>query len=175
MVMKPSPVTPYKNSDRGYAPFTERLELADGGIYDNMGLEPIWKRCRTILVSNAGDPFDEKGDPPDDWFRQLRRTVSMVHRQAENNRTRFLVALAKLNYRNVALWNLRGSVPKSYLAPTKREADLARAVDVRLKKLSAEEGTALLRHGYAMANAAVHAFWLPDKPAATAFPAFLKA
>ena len=29
----------------------------DGGVYDNMGTEAVWKRCRTILISNAGKPF----------------------------------------------------------------------------------------------------------------------
>ena len=27
--------------------------LSDGGVYDNMGLEAIWKRCKTVLVSDA--------------------------------------------------------------------------------------------------------------------------
>ena len=34
--------------------FARRLRLTDGGIYDNLGLEPIWKRYRTILVSDGG-------------------------------------------------------------------------------------------------------------------------
>lgn len=175
MVMTPpADLKPYDDGDRGYPPYTERLELADGGIYDNLGIETVWKRCNTILVSNAGDPFKEMGDPPNDWIQQLRRTVSMVHRQAENNRMRLLIALAKMDLRTVALWNLRGSVPAPGLALPKKEADLARNVDVRLRRLREDEATALLRHGYSMANASIKAFWLPDEPVSAAFPAYLK-
>src|SRR3954451_20394819 len=28
--------------------------LSDGGVYDNMGLEPVWGYYRTVLVSDAG-------------------------------------------------------------------------------------------------------------------------
>ena len=36
-------------------PFTARRSLlADGGVYDNLGLETAWKRCRTVLVSDGG-------------------------------------------------------------------------------------------------------------------------
>src|SRR5437868_1760318 len=31
--------------------------LTDGGVYDNLGVEPIWNRCHTILISDAGHPF----------------------------------------------------------------------------------------------------------------------
>ena len=30
------------------------LVLSDGGVYDNLGLETAWKRCRTLIVSDAG-------------------------------------------------------------------------------------------------------------------------
>lgn len=36
--------------------FKGRLRLTDGGVYDNLGLEPIWKRYETILVSDGGGP-----------------------------------------------------------------------------------------------------------------------
>ena len=35
-------------------PYTRRLWLTDGGIYDNLGIEPVWKRYKTILVSDGG-------------------------------------------------------------------------------------------------------------------------
>ena len=33
------------------------LVLTDGGVYDNMGLEPVWKTCKTLYVSDGGKPF----------------------------------------------------------------------------------------------------------------------
>ena len=48
-------------------PFTEVAVLTDGGVYDNLGLERVWKRCRTILVSNAGRNTPEIGSPSGRW------------------------------------------------------------------------------------------------------------
>src|SRR5277367_1927714 len=49
---------PGDKEDLHHPPFTQKALLSDGGVYDNMGLEPAWKRYRTLLVSNAGRPFD---------------------------------------------------------------------------------------------------------------------
>lgn len=34
------------------------IQLTDGGVYENLGLEPLWNSCQDVLVSNAGAPFD---------------------------------------------------------------------------------------------------------------------
>jgi len=34
-----------------------RILLADGGVYDNLGLETVWKRYTTVIASDAGEPF----------------------------------------------------------------------------------------------------------------------
>ena len=34
--------------------FRSSLFLTDGGVYDNLGLEAIWDRYQTVLVSDAG-------------------------------------------------------------------------------------------------------------------------
>src|SRR2546422_4279855 len=36
--------------------YRKRLFLTDGGVYDNLGLETLDKRCRTLLVSDAVAP-----------------------------------------------------------------------------------------------------------------------
>lgn len=38
-------------------PFTTKLVLSDGGVYDNLGLETAWKRYQTILVSDGGGHY----------------------------------------------------------------------------------------------------------------------
>ena len=35
-------------------PYTDDVFLADGGVYDNLGLETAWKRYQTILISDGG-------------------------------------------------------------------------------------------------------------------------
>ena len=34
--------------------FRKQAVLADGGVYDNLGLETAWKQNKTVLVSNGG-------------------------------------------------------------------------------------------------------------------------
>jgi hypothetical protein len=34
--------------------FTRHVVLSDGGVYDNLGLEPVFKRYDTVLVSDGG-------------------------------------------------------------------------------------------------------------------------
>ena len=40
----------------------ESLELTDGGIYDNLGLEPIWRDHAVVLVSDAAPSLRPIGD-----------------------------------------------------------------------------------------------------------------
>src|SRR5207244_6277489 len=46
------------------------LTLTDGGVYDNMGLEAIWNRCETGLVSDAGGPLEVEHVPVGDAIGQ---------------------------------------------------------------------------------------------------------
>ena len=46
--------TPKSGHDLQREPFTTRVVLTDGGVYDNLGLETAYKRYETILVSDAG-------------------------------------------------------------------------------------------------------------------------
>ena len=41
-------------------PFTSKVVLSDGGVYDNLGLETVWKRYQTVLVSDAGGKLDSR-------------------------------------------------------------------------------------------------------------------
>jgi len=34
-----------------------RVMLSDGGVYDNLGLEPVWKSHELVLCSDGGKPF----------------------------------------------------------------------------------------------------------------------
>ncbi|WP_419652963.1 hypothetical protein, partial [Thiolapillus sp.] len=52
----------------------ENLWLADGGIYDNLGLERLNRLCDRILVSDAGAPFSVDRKVRLARFSQLART-----------------------------------------------------------------------------------------------------
>ena len=181
--LTPYQVLPLDGADMHRDPYTRRVELADGGIYDNMGLEPIWKRYGVLLVSNAGDPFKETSHPPEDWLTMLRRILGMVHRQAENNRQRWLMAMAQQGSRKVAYWPLRNLVSAypagqgagaGWVALSDKEALAAQEEDVRLWSLKPEDFRRLYQHGYSLADVAVRSYLgvantpparLPEPPA----------
>ncbi len=54
-----------------------RLMLADGGVYDNLGLETVWGRYETVLVSDAGKPFDIDAGIGTMAPRQIMRTMDI--------------------------------------------------------------------------------------------------
>src|SRR6185369_8194122 len=89
---KPSDWTPFAGATLGNRDdFKSRLLLTDGGVYDNMGLEAIWKRCSTVLVSDAGAPFDAEAEPHTDWTRQAIRVLDVVTEQTRALRKRWLM------------------------------------------------------------------------------------
>ena len=56
-------------ADRGAAttctepPYRGELALTDGGVYDNLGLETVWKRTSTVLVSDGGGHARQRPGP----------------------------------------------------------------------------------------------------------------
>jgi len=144
--------------------YLDRAILCDGGIYDNMGLEPIWKRYGTLLVSNAGNAFEE-GEHPSDWGRLMYRIIGMMHRQAENNRQRLLMMLVNAGHRTVGYWPLRndgGNYPGPPGPPmTKADIELAQGAEVRLRPLKANTFKALANHGYRLCDLAMRSYVTP--------------
>jgi NTE family protein len=141
--------------------FLERALLCDGGIYDNMGLEPIWKRYGVLLVSNAGDTIDED-DVPKEWAGLMLRIIGLMHRQAENNRQRTLMLLAMTKARKVAYWPLRNTTnnyPKpSAVVPTPTDVSQAQAEAVRLWSLGNKAFSRVANHGYSMSDSAIGSY-----------------
>jgi hypothetical protein len=72
----------------------------------HLGLERFWRPCRTILVSNVGRTKPELGSPTGRRIGRIFRTLSLVHRQAENSRKCILFGVHNLEQRNVAFWSI---------------------------------------------------------------------
>lgn len=71
-------------------PYTTDVVLADGGVYDNLGLETTWKRCRTLLVSDAGIDMAPEPDPKRDWLGMTSRVLFLFDAQVRSLRKRQL-------------------------------------------------------------------------------------
>ena len=67
-----------------------RLSLSDGGVYDNMGLEPVWKDHACVLISDCGAPFEFAASR--NPLRRLMRYTSVVMNQARSLRSRMFFA-----------------------------------------------------------------------------------
>jgi NTE family protein len=128
----PGTVKPMEGADLHRPPFTEIAILTDGGVYDNLGLERIWKRCRTILVSNAGRNTPEIGSPTGQWIGQMFRTLGLVQQQAENSRKRILLGMHNLGQRKVAYWSIDTPIASYGLVDALPTAQDAAATAARL-------------------------------------------
>jgi NTE family protein len=148
-------------SDLAFPPYTTRAVLSDGGVYDNLGIEPIWKRYRTVLVSNAGKPFAAQDAPATDWLGQMLRVVDITMDQDEALRERILVHAYKTGVRKGSMWRLGNALPAIPggaipLASPSEIADAART-RTRLNRFSQTEQDLLWRVGQAYADAAIRA------------------
>ena len=71
--------------------YRSRVTLSDGGVYDNLGLEPIIKRARTVLVSDGGSPFRTQPRPCGFWPLQIIRVLMSEDNQVRALRKRGLI------------------------------------------------------------------------------------
>jgi len=134
------------------------IGLSDGGVYDNMGLEPVWKDHQTVLVSDGGATFDFKADPK--GIQKLLRYTSVVGRQASAIRKRWLISNFIEGVMEGTYWGI-GSATENYGGgvPTGYSEDLAEDViaEIRtdLDAFSEAEASVLQNHGYLLAEAAI--------------------
>src|SRR4029079_9025646 len=83
-------VTP-RGGAAGFRP-GPRVALTDGGVYDNMGLEPAWKTHATVLVSDGGTPFEIQARTRTWLVPRLQRSFQVVANQALAVRKRWLIS-----------------------------------------------------------------------------------
>jgi NTE family protein len=172
-LLSPATIKPPKGSIKSWgepttltAPgFTKRLFLTDGGVYDNLGLEPVWKRYRTILVSDGGAVTQPIAKPWTNWYSQFRRVLDISLQQGINTRIRILHGLDASKTRTVAYWGI-GTTVDSYgkgnpLAFSAEMTAGAAVVPTRLTKFCKETRQLLVRAGYAHTEAALAASRVP--------------
>jgi len=156
------------------APYTTLAVLTDSSVYDNLGLESVWKRYRTILVSNAGRDVEAQEAPTHLWPLQLYRVVNIMLNQVDNARERYLMALAKGGFRTVAYWAIEtdpvefSTSSPLFLSPAERSRSAA--IATRLKGLTRDECRLLVRHAYYLSDLAVRRYVDPSLPPAASFP-----
>jgi NTE family protein len=165
--------------------FKKRLLLTDGGVYDNMGLEAIWDRCKTVLVSDAGAPLNADADPPTDWTRQAIRVLDIVTEQTRALRRRELMQNFQQTHeegrvepipaaRRGTYWGIKTQINAYQVAnpltnDNQKTADLQH-IRTRLNEFTPSEQGSLINWGYALSDAAMRRYVDTTNTAAAAWP-----
>lgn len=150
----------------------KRYELWDGGVYDNLGVEPLFKSGRyrdgldLLLVSDASaslrlDPRTLKHliKP---WHRTVR-LIDVATDQVRGLRARATVRQFKHNESEGAYFRIGNTVERIYKAAgcsapdgpymSTDEVNRVATFSTTLRRLTPSEFTCLLRHGFEVANA----------------------
>lgn len=154
--------------------FTSNVLLTDGGVYDNMGIETAWKRCKTIFVSDAGAKMQAEADSKTDTLRHSLRVSSVIDNQVRSLRRRQVVDALVKGERKGAFWAM-SSDPAKFPAPSALPVPLNHAqelasVSTRLSALNDEMQERLINFGYAMAERGVRSHYDPSAFAPAQFP-----
>ena len=133
------------------------FRLTDGGLYDNMGLEPVWKSHAVVLVSDAGGLFTAESDRGFLW--RIPRYQEIQERQARALRKRWLIGSFADGVLDGAYWGVGGAPSQYERGRSGYSKDLAREViaEIRtdLDAFSDAEAAVLENHGYLLADAAL--------------------
>jgi NTE family protein len=154
-------------------PFTTEVALADGGVYDNMGLETA-KSFETILVSDAGKAMKFQEKPRTDWLLHTVRVLEVIQNQVHALRTRDLIAGFRTKQRQGAYWGIGTDIADYKVAdglPCPRSKTLVLAAwPTRLAAVPKEIQERLINWGFAVCDAAVRAYFDPNLPKPAGFP-----
>lgn len=146
------------------------IPLNDGGNYDNLGTEPVWKDHQLVIVSDGGGLF--KGESDRGLLWRVQRYVAVVQNQARALRKRWLISNFKAGVMEGAYFGV-GSARSRYgsddaIGYSKAMASESIAeIRTDLDAFSELEIGVLMNHGYLLADKAMTAHvaqrWLPSE------------
>ena len=147
-----------------------QVRLTDGGVFDNLGLEPLdGREFKIVLCSDGGAPFKKKAKPPKTFLRGTVHVLKVIDLQVRKLRKEELIATAQRGERKVAYWAVDGR-PASYapavidendadpfevLDVTDKAAEAMFGISTRLAAMDLAQQHRLINWGYAMCDAAV--------------------
>ena len=169
---------PPKSPDLLPEAFYRDIDLVDGGVYDNLGLETVWKNYGTVLVSDGGQRLGDQSDPPRFLPLQLLRVLGTIDHQVRMLRRRHLFASYYAppgpDHREGAYWGIRSNIENYHVldalpCPEGRTLKLA-GLRTAMDRLSAVTQERLINWGYAICDAALRKHVDPGIPAPVGFP-----
>jgi NTE family protein len=172
--VNPDDFTPGSGLDLQRPPFTSRVVLTDGGVYDNLGLETVWKRLRTVLVSDGGSKMQAEEEPKSDWARHSYRILDLIDNQVRSLRKRQVIGSYETGARKGAYWGIGTDIRNYGLSdaldcPLDRTTRLAQT-PTRLERMDDRLQERLINWGYAVCDAALRRHVDPARPRPQGFP-----
>lgn len=154
------PVVRSEGADLHREPFTETAVLSDGGVYDNLGIETISKRYRTLLVSDAGRNIAPEESPHTDWARHALRVLDTVDNQVRSLRKRHLIDSYLRGDHDGTYWGIATRFGDYGLADdplgcANRNPGPLAATPTRLEAMPRNLQDRLMNWGYAVCDAAL--------------------
>lgn len=135
---------------------SEFVTLSDGGVYDNLGVNPLFRDRNDLdylLVSDGGKPFSIDERPADSGTAVLTEAIGILMEQVRG-----------LQFRRLELWSkVEGATPiwfsiDSHVGEQQPgDAAFASGIGTNLKKLSDPEMAVLTRHAGALLEARLRA------------------
>jgi NTE family protein len=152
-------------------PFTHDLFLTDGGVYDNLGFQPIAEHA-IVLVSDGGGPFKVQAHPRRNWAQHLLRTLVDTDHQVRSQRRIAIMSAFRRGERaggfwaidtDISRWNTQGrlQVDPGWIAHlskvrTRLWPPYVRGLGLR-PKVAVDLTERLVNWGYAICDATVRA------------------
>jgi NTE family protein len=152
-------VVSQKRGNKGHNHPESPLLLTAGGVYDNLGVEPVWRQYKTLIVSDAGRPFKSVKKSGQSLVSRLWRAADISMEQVGAVRKRWLVAKLASGRKTGALWTLHTLIEDfpscgatGYGAGVR---GLLHEVRTDFDPFTEGEIACLVNHGYSLADTAL--------------------
>jgi len=129
------------------------LRLSDGGVYDNLGLEPIWKNQKYVFVSDGGMVLNAQPDQGFLW--RLSRWTGIMSEQAGALRRRMLHEIPDIV---PVYWALKNESSEISGYSEDLAANFLSYIRTDLDGFNDVERMVLENHGYLVVEAAMRNF-----------------
>lgn len=159
--LKASDFKPASGTDLQREPYTTRIVLTDGGVYDNLGLEPA-KQFQTILVSDGGGKYEAQPRPWRIWVGHTLRVLGTIDNQVRSLRRRHFIDAIKCKTHDGTYWGIRTNIA-DYKAAVRISCPIERTLALadtptRLARMAEVRQERLINWGYAVCDAAMRAY-----------------
>jgi len=141
-----------------HASAVEYVTLTDGGVYDNMGINPLVRARNAldyVIVSDGGKPFALDERPTESGAIVLKASLDIMMEQIRG------LEFDRLQHRHGAL---KGPKPLWFSIDSKEgeaqsgDAAFASAISTDLHRLDPDEMSVLTRHGGALVDARIRRY-----------------